>query len=77
MSMRYTHEHPLGRWSEDGTRFEFNREKVAKRTGYSVEEVDALGIVYCIVHPLPGRNVPSALDFARDRHTAGKLFVSN
>jgi hypothetical protein len=52
MSMRYTREHPLGRWSEDGTRFEFNREKVAKRTGYSVEEVDALGIVYCIVHPL-------------------------
>ena len=52
MSMRYMHEHPLGHWSEDGMRFEFNREKVATQTGYSVKEVDALGIVYCIAHPL-------------------------
>lgn len=52
MSVGYTREHPLGRWSEDGTRFEFDPDKVAKETGYTAGEVDALGILYCIAHPL-------------------------
>ncbi len=52
MSIGYTREHPLGRWSEDGARFEFDPEKVANATGYTTEEVDALGIFYCMAHPL-------------------------
>jgi hypothetical protein len=51
MSMGYTREHPLGHWTEDGTHFEFEYSKVASETGYTAEEVHALGILYCIAYP--------------------------
>lgn len=46
-----TREHPLGRWSEGGTHFEFDPYKVAKETGYAAAEVETLGVLYCISHP--------------------------
>ena len=45
--MRYMLESPYGRWSEDGSRFVYDLEKVAHTCGYTVEEVKAYGVVYC------------------------------
>ena len=52
MSVDYTREHPLGRWSEDGAHFEFDLDKVANETGHATRDVRTLGILYCIAHPL-------------------------
>ena len=52
MPLNYTREHPLGRWSEDGSHFEFDPDKVANETGYTTSRVQGLGILYCIAHPL-------------------------
>lgn len=45
--MRYMLESPHGRWSEDGSRFEFDLEKVADDCGYTLAEVKAYGVHYC------------------------------
>jgi hypothetical protein len=45
--MRYMLESPYGRWSEDGSRFVYDLEKVAHTCGYTVGEVKAYGVIYC------------------------------
>jgi len=43
--MRYMLETPWGRFTEDGSRFEFDAQKFATATGYSIEQVRLLGWV--------------------------------
>jgi hypothetical protein len=45
--MRYMLETPWGRFSEDGSHFEFDYEKLAEETGYSADELRSLGVLYC------------------------------
>lgn len=45
--MRYTLESPFGRWTEDGSRFVYDIDKVAETTGYTPDEVKAHGVPYC------------------------------
>ena len=45
--MRYMLESPHGRWSEDGSRFIYDFQKVADACGYTLAEVQAYGVVYC------------------------------
>ncbi len=45
--MRDRQDSPHGRWSADGSRFEYDLEKVAEDCGYTVEEVKAYGVRYC------------------------------
>jgi hypothetical protein len=49
--MRYMLESPFGRWSEDGSRFVYDLDKVAYACGYTVDEVRAYGAVYCRKFP--------------------------
>jgi hypothetical protein len=49
--MRYMLETPWGRFSDDGSHFEFDYQKVANQTGYSVDELHALGVIHCYHHP--------------------------
>jgi hypothetical protein len=45
--MRYMLESPHGRWSEDGSRFIYDLQKVADACGYTLDEVKAYGVLYC------------------------------
>ena len=36
-----------GRWSEEGSRFVHDLEKVAHACGYTVDEVKAYGVIHC------------------------------
>jgi hypothetical protein len=45
--MRYMLESPYGRWSEDGTCFVYDLEKIAHACGYTIDEVKAYGVIYC------------------------------
>jgi hypothetical protein len=45
--MRYMLESPHGRWSEDGSRFIYDLEKVADACGYTLDEVKTYGVLYC------------------------------
>jgi hypothetical protein len=49
--MRYMLETPWGRFTEDGSHFEFDYQKLAAETGYSAEELRSLGVPYCYRHP--------------------------
>ncbi len=49
--MRYMLETPWGRFTEDGSHFEFDYDKLSAETGYSLEELQSLGTVYCYRHP--------------------------
>jgi hypothetical protein len=48
--MRYMLETPWGRFSEDGSHFEFDYDKLAEETGYSEDELRSLGVLYCYHH---------------------------
>jgi hypothetical protein len=48
--MRYMLETPWGRFTEDGSHFEFDYDKLAAETGYSIEELQSLGAFYCYRH---------------------------
>jgi hypothetical protein len=48
--MRYMLETPWGRFSEDGSHFEFDYDKLAEETGYSEAELRSLGVLYCYHH---------------------------
>jgi hypothetical protein len=50
-TMRYMLETPWGRFTEDGSRFEFNYQRLASETGYSVDELRSLGVLHCYRHP--------------------------
>ena len=45
--MRYMLESPHGQWSEDGSRFIYDLEKVADACGYTLDEVKSYGVLYC------------------------------
>ncbi len=49
--MRYMLETPWGHFSEDGGRFEVDYDKLRNATGYGVDELKRLGILYCWAHP--------------------------
>lgn len=49
--MRYMLETPWGRFSEDGSHFEFDYHRLARETGYSVDELRSLGVFHCYHHP--------------------------
>ena len=49
--MRYMLETPWGRFSDDGSHFEIDYHKLANETGYSLDELIDLGVVYCYRHP--------------------------
>ena len=49
--MRYMLETPWGRFSEDGSQFEFDYEKLAEETGYNADELRSMGVLYCYHHP--------------------------
>ena len=48
--MRYMLQTPWGRFSEDGSHFEFDYDKLAEETGYSEAELRSLGVLYCYHH---------------------------
>jgi hypothetical protein len=50
-TMRYMLETPWGRFSEDGSRFEFDYDKLSAQTGYGIDELRSLGVLYCYHHP--------------------------
>jgi hypothetical protein len=39
---------PLGQRTEDGSRFEYDIEKVADHAGYTIDEVNLYGVPYCL-----------------------------
>lgn len=45
--MRYMLESPHGRWSDDGSRFIYDLQKIADACGYTLDEVKAYGVLYC------------------------------
>jgi hypothetical protein len=47
--MRHMLESPRGRFTEDGSHFEFDYDRLAAEMGYSIEE--SLGALYCYRHP--------------------------
>jgi len=47
-AMRDIHQSSLGRWTDDGSRFEYDPAKVAEHAGYTVDEVKLYGVVYCL-----------------------------
>ncbi len=47
--MRYTLESPFGRWTDDGTKFVYDAEKVAEVTGYTQHEVKLYGPHRCLI----------------------------
>ncbi len=49
--MRYMLETPWGRFTEDGSHFEFDYDKLTAETGYSIEELQSFGALYCYRHP--------------------------
>ena len=49
--MRYMLETPWGHFTEDGSRFEFDYDKLTTETGYSIEELQSFGALYCYRHP--------------------------
>lgn len=49
--MRYMLETPWGRFTEDGSHFEFDYQKLAAQTGYDADELRSLGVPYCYRHP--------------------------
>jgi hypothetical protein len=49
--MRYMLETPWGRFTEDGGHFEFDYQKLAAQTGYSIDELRSLGVSHCYRHP--------------------------
>jgi hypothetical protein len=40
-----------GEWSKDGTHMIYNWSKIARETGYTVDQVKMYGIAYCRTHP--------------------------
>lgn len=46
--MRDIHQRSLGRWMDDGSRFEYDPAKVAEHAGYTVDEVNLYGVHYCL-----------------------------
>jgi hypothetical protein len=40
-----------GRWSEDKTHFIYDYERIAKETGYTVNQVKLYGVAYVRNHP--------------------------
>jgi hypothetical protein len=49
--MRYMLETPWGRFTEDGSHFELDYDRLAAETGYGIEELQSLGAPYCYRHP--------------------------
>jgi hypothetical protein len=49
--MRYMLETPWGRFTEDGSRFELDYDKLSAQTGYGIDELRSLGVLYCYHHP--------------------------
>jgi hypothetical protein len=49
--MRYMLETPWGRFTEDGSHFEFDSDKLTAENGYSIEELQSFDALYCYRHP--------------------------
>jgi hypothetical protein len=69
-TMRYMLETPWGRFTEDGSHFEFDYDKLSAQTGYGIDELRSLGVLYCYHHPRRMREPASVLVDAAMRQAA-------
>ena len=49
--LSYMLESPLGRWSDDGSRFVYDIDKLAAATGYTPDQVRREGPAHCLLYP--------------------------
>jgi hypothetical protein len=51
LMLSYMLESPLGRWSDDGSHFVYDIEKVSAMTGYTLQQVRREGPAHCLMYP--------------------------